>query len=178
MIHQLCCLSSLASAWWITTNQSPTQEKRSCSLQQLGEKPTAVFLSWENPMDRRDWWATLGITKSQMRLSTQNACRPPLLSNHLFIYFDFFILYWNTVALQCCKFPAWQSERLYVYKYPSLDFFHLGHHRASSRSSLIYCSFSSVIYFICNINSVHMLIPVSQFLPPSSHPFKCCNQSL
>ena len=47
---------------------------------------------------------------------------------------------------------------------------HLGHKMTLSRFPLLYSRFSLVIYFTHSINNVHMSIPISQFIPPSSIP--------
>ena len=60
------------------------------------------------------------------------------------------------------------SNQLHIYIYPLVLGFpsHLGHHRALSRAPVLSSRFSLVTYFIHSINSVHMSIPVSQFILP------------
>ena len=84
-------------------NQSITNSGEALLLPPMarGETPHQ-YSCRENPMDRGAWWATVqGITKSQIRQHTK--CMPPHLSSlQSSIYFNFFIFYWNIVALQCC----------------------------------------------------------------------------
>lgn len=63
-----------------------------------------------------------------------------------------------------------QSERHICTRIPSLlDFLPLGQHRAQSRVQLpgLYSRFLLVTCVMHNIHSVHVSIPMSQFIPPS-----------
>ena len=74
--------------------------------------------------------------------------------------------YWNIDALQCC---AQNESTTHIPVSPFFwTSFPSGHHRALE-FPMIYSMLSLVIHLIRSINGICMLIPISQFLPPT-HP--------
>ena len=86
----------------------------------------------------------------------------------------YYFLYWSIVALQYCvslhSTANWMSYR-YTYIPSFVDFLLIwvtAEHWVEF--PVLYSRFSLVIYFIHSINSVHMSIPISQFIPPPHPP--------
>ena len=74
--------------WWLSIKNLPANAGniRECSIPGSGRSPGdgmathSSVLAWGNPMDRRDWWATVhGDAKSQTRLKrlSMHACTFP-----------------------------------------------------------------------------------------------------
>ena len=85
-----------------------------------------------------------------------------------FLMFFFLNCYWSIVALQCCvSFYCAAKWINYPYTY-ILSLFELFLCRSPQGTEFpeLYSGFSLVIYFIHSINSMHMSIPISPFIPP------------
>ena len=128
-------------------------------------------------MDGGAWWAAVhGVTKSRTWLSDPHTLsltqQPPLSSySSLFLKISF---YRSIVALQCCVgvycTAKWISHT-YTYIPFLLDFFPIQVITMHSVEFLgLYGMSSLVLCLICSFNSVHVSIPISQFLPPSPFP--------
>ena len=83
----------------------------------------------------------------------------------------------NTVALQCCVSFSCAAEWIrHAYTHiPSFWVAFLFRSWQRIEFPVLYSMFSIVIYLICSINSVYMLIPISQFFPllfPPWYPYK------
>ena len=92
-------------------------------------------------------------------------------------FFFFINFYWSIVALQYCTSFCCTAKwiRLSYALYPLLCKLssYSGDHSILSRVlCVLYSIFSLVIYFIHSINSVYVLIPVSQLLLPPPFPLE------
>ena len=83
-------------------------------------------------------------------------------------FYLFKLIFTGVQLLYYVKFLPYSKAQLYIYIYPLFGvFFPFRSPQSTAQFPELHSRFSLVIYFIHSINSVHMLIAISQFIPPS-----------